>query len=135
MPSLITAERVTELHAQGASVGPIGGDAQKPGCVEGAIGNALMAPLYEQNHPSFDEPDPLLVAAYLLRSLSKNHCFVDGNKRAAWLAALEVLAVGAHLTIMADQVEAADFVNAIASGVVPDVAAITRWLAARLIPL
>jgi death-on-curing protein len=94
-----------------------------------------MAPLYEQGNPSSDELDPLMVAAYLLRSLTKNHCFVDGNKRAAWLAALEVLAVGANLTIKAGQVEAAEFVNATASGAVPDVATITRWLAVRLIPL
>lgn len=45
-----------------------------------------MAAMYEQDA---DEPDPLIVAAYLLRSLCQNHRFVDGNKRVAWLAALE----------------------------------------------
>lgn len=129
---LITAQRITALHARCAEAGNLGGDSQRPGCVDGAIGAALTAAMYEQDA---NAPDPLLVAAYLLRSLCQNHCFVDGNKRVAWLAALEVLAAGAHLTIAADQVEAAVFVIAVAEGHIQSAAEITAWLANRLVSL
>lgn len=99
-------------------------------CVEGAIGNAVLAASYTQDS---DEPDVLHVAAYLMRSLVKNHCYVDGNKRIAWLATLEVLAVHAMATIEADQDEAAALVEDVATGAV-DVPALIVWLGKHLAP-
>lgn len=113
-------------------MGPIADMTRKPGCVEGAIGAAVQGASYTRNSSS--EPiDPLLMAAFLLRSLVQNHCFVDGNKRVAWLAALDVLAVGASLTLEADEEEAADFVLRIADGTARSIPAIVDWLAEHLV--
>lgn len=113
-------------------MGPIADATQKPGCVEGAIGAAVQGASYTHSTSS-EQLDPLLVAAFLLRSLVQNHCFVDGNKRVAWLAALDVLAVGASLTLRADEEEAANFVLGIADGTTRSVPEIVNWLADRLI--
>jgi hypothetical protein len=73
-------------------------------------------------------------AAFLLRSLVQDHCFVDGNKRVAWLAALDVLALGANLTLGVDEEEAANFVLRVADGTTRSIPEIAAWLAERLIP-
>jgi death on curing protein len=130
--ALISTQRITELHAIGAEMGPIAGATQKPGCVEGAIGAAVQGAFYVQNTGS-EQPDPLLVAAFLLRSLVQDHCFVDGNKRVAWLAVLDVLAVGANLTLRTDEEEAANFVLRVADGTTRSVPEIVAWLQDRLI--
>lgn len=101
----------------------------KPGCVESALGNALPAAAYALER---DDPDPLVACAYLLRSLARNHCYEDGNKRIAWLAALEALWVHAQCTIAADPVEAADIVVRVAGGAL-DVPGLVAWLADHLV--
>lgn len=98
------------------------------GCVEGSIGNAQTAAMYLTGE---DEPDLLTAVAHLLRSIAKNHCFTDGNKRVAWMSAIRCLLLN-DLAIMADEQEAIDLVD----GVVTDkfgVREITDWLAAHLV--
>jgi death-on-curing protein len=104
----------------------------REGCVEGAIGNAVLAAGYAAQEG--DEPDILHVAAYLMRSLARLHCYTDGNKRIAWLATLDVLAVHTATTLEVDQDEAAETVVAVATGVmgIPD---LCTWLAEHLVPL
>lgn len=97
----------------------------KPGCIESALGNAPTAAAYALGS---DDPDPLVVAAYLLRSLARNHCYEDGNKRIAWLATLEFLWVHAQCTLAADPVEAAEIVVRVADGSL-DVPELVTWLA------
>lgn len=77
-------------------------------------------------------PDPSHVAAYLLRSLAKNHCYEDGNKRIAWAALLEVLWVNAALAIQADQDEAAELVIRVATSEC-GVDDLIEWLAAHIV--
>lgn len=103
----------------------------RAGCVEGAIGSAVQCALYA--NPD-GEPDPLHVAAYLLRSLAQNHCYEDGNKRIAWLALLEVLWVHASLTVDADEEEAADVVLKVTTREWT-VEELILWLADRLVPV
>lgn len=124
----ITPERLAALMA---ALRP-GASDQSPreGCVEGAIGNAITAASYASDS---NEPDGLQVAAYLLRSLARNHCYIDGNKRIAWLACLEVLAIHSAVTVYADQDEAADVVERVAQGNM-DVPELTIWLASKLGP-
>lgn len=126
--NLISVDRIHELYRAGTSMSVHG---LKPGCVEGAIGSAITGAMYSS--PS-DEPDPLRVAAHLLRSLARNHCFLDGNKRIAWLSCLEVLAVGADVTIEEDQAVTAQFVEAVATGG-KDIPYIVGWLSERLVEL
>lgn len=122
----ISVARVAELMAD---LRPDGDQRSTPGCVEGAISNAILAAHY---HQGIEDPDILHVAAYLLRSLAQNHCFQDGNKRIAWTSAVDVLWVGAHLTITADQEEAAAMVNQVATGNL-DVDGVINWIAERLV--
>lgn len=125
----ITPERLNALMAKlrpGSSA-----LAPREGCVEGAIGTAVNSASY---HLDSDEPNDLHVAAYLLRSLAKNHCYIDGNKRIAWLACLEVLAVHSAVTIEADQDEAAEVVERVAQGQMA-IDELINWLAMRLCPL
>ena len=60
-------------------------------------------------------PDLLAKAAALLHSLAINHPFVDGNKRAAWVSTVVVLAYNG-VTLDTDDDSAYDFVIAVASG-------------------
>ena len=124
--TLITVARVRELFR---SVTGRGEERDVDGCVDGAIGAAILAASYLSDDGQLDA---LCVAAYLLRSLAKNHCFIDGNKRTAWVVCLEVLEVGAGVTIDEDQEVAAAFVQQVATGELgPD--EIRAWLGDRLV--
>jgi death-on-curing protein len=123
---LITVARVRELFRLVS-----GRDEERDvdACVDGAIGAAFLAASYLSEDGQLDV---LCVAAYLLRSLAKNHCFIDGNKRTAWVVCLEVLEVGAGVTVSEDQVVAAEFVQQVAMGALgPD--DIRTWLGNRLV--
>ena len=103
----------------------------RPGCLESAIGNALNAASYQQDT---EEPDVLWITAFLMRSLAKNHCYLDGNKRIAWLAGLDVLAVHGAMTLDVDEDKAAATVEALAKGEL-DVPALTGWLGEHVVAL
>jgi death on curing protein len=67
-------------------------------------------------------PDPWTKAAALLHSLTRNHPFVDGNKRAAWNAAwtfIEANAIG-RLAADFDVPAAEQLMLDVASGVLDD---------------
>lgn len=72
-------------------------------------------------------PDLFLKAAALLESLSKNHPFLDGNKRAAFISAVVFLEVNGY-QLNADQEEAADFVLQIAASSKKETEVIAAWL-------
>ena len=55
----------------------------------GAIESALMRPV---NLAHYGEPDAAALAASYAFGLAKNHGFVDGNKRTAWVVARLFLA-------------------------------------------
>lgn len=125
------AARVREIYQQliAVDVNNASLRAERPGCVDGAAGAALSGALCAEDKQ--DGPDPLQVAAYLLRSLVKNHCFQDGNKRLAWSAALDYLHQNGY-GISSPQDEAAYFVESIASGKLTAPRDIATWLAERL---
>ncbi|WP_437601229.1 type II toxin-antitoxin system death-on-curing family toxin [Sorangium sp. So ce590] len=120
----VDAEEVMHLHDSaiqlyGGNPSPV----PKDGCVEGSIGGAVSASMYEAEE---EEPDLLVAVAYLLVYLAKNHCFVDGNKRVAWSSAIRVLdANGIHL--VAQQEEAAKLVHDVVNGLI-DVHGVLDWL-------
>ena len=102
-----------ELH--GIAIDAFGGAASPPkeGCVDRSIASAINASLYSSD--DMDEPDLLLAAAHLLFYVAKNHCFTDGNKRAAWSAVVRALDLNG-IRIEADQTETAELVEGVASG-------------------
>ncbi len=79
---------------------------------EGLLDSALARPL---NLMAYGEPDLAALAAAYGVGLAKNHAFVDGNKRAAFLAAGLFLALNGY-RLAATQADATLTMLAVASG-------------------
>lgn len=126
---LLSRQRVVELHA--AALEQSGGLTGKSdlGCVDGSVGNAVQAAMYESQRP---DEDALLIAAYVCYYLAKNHCFSDGNKRVAWLACLEVLEVGLDVRVDASIDDAYEFMDGVATSRLQPTD-IVGWLSERLV--
>jgi death-on-curing protein len=81
----ISVEAATAIHEeQLAEWG--GGDGTRD---EGGLLSALARP---QNLAAYEEPDAAALAAAYAFGISRNHPFVDGNKRTAWVLARLFLA-------------------------------------------
>lgn len=90
---------------------------------EGLLDSALARP---PNLVSCGDPDACDLAAAYAVGLAKNHPFVDGNRRAAFLAAGLFLAMNGK-RVSAAQLDATTTVLGVAAGAVDD-AALVRWL-------
>ena len=90
---------------------------------EGLLDSALARPL---NLAAYGEPDFAALAASYGVGLAKNHAFVDGNKRAAFLAVGLFLAINGQ-RLVASQVEATTAMLAVAEGTL-DEAALAEWI-------
>lgn len=94
---------------------------------ENALESAL-APLV--NLSLYGEPDAAELAASLAFGLAKNHPFVDGNKRSAWVGARLFLRLnGVCLTF--DKAEATVMVQRLAAGELGE-AEVAQWFRERL---
>jgi death-on-curing protein len=126
---LITTDRIFSLHKE--AVKKFGGGGTGPGnsgCVEGALGAAWSAELYD-DHP--DKIVGLSFAGHLLFYLVKDHCFSDGNKRVGWLAAVVVLG-DLGLSVGSSEDDAHGLVDRIATGAIRSGGDVVSWLADRL---
>lgn len=97
---------------------------------EGALESALARPL---NRESYGDASDLcgLAAAYAF-GISRNHPFVDGNKRVAFIAMGLFLALnGVRLT--ATQVDATQVMRALAAGQLSE-AELAEWVSAHVQP-
>ena len=90
---------------------------------EGLLDSALARPL---NLALYTEPDVAGLAAAYGVGVAKNHPFVDGNKRAAFLAVGMFLAVNGY-RLHATQVDATLTVLAVAAGEM-DEATFAQWI-------
>lgn len=90
---------------------------------QGLLESALARPL---NVAAYGDPDLADLAASYGVGLAKNHAFVDGNKRAAFLAVGLFLALNGH-RLVATQAEATLTMLDVAAGVV-DEATFAIWL-------
>jgi death-on-curing protein len=79
---------------------------------EGALDSALARPV---NLNAYGETDVFRLAAAYGFGIVRNHPFVDGNKRTAFLAAYVFLHINGH-EIIVDEVGAATTVLALAAG-------------------
>ena len=79
---------------------------------EGLFESALARP---ENLAAYEQPDFASLAAAYGVGLAKNHPFVDGNKRAAFLAVALFLALNGY-RLTADQVDATRTTLAVAAG-------------------
>ncbi len=89
----------------------------------GLLDSALNRPL---NLLAYGEPDFADLAASYAVGLAKNHAFVDGNKRAAFLAVGLFLYLNGH-RLRATQADATLTMLAVASGDITEVA-FAAWL-------
>ena len=98
---------------------------------EGLLESALASP----RQTMFDEelyPDLAVKAAILLIGLVKNHPFVDGNKRTAFLATLRFLEVNGYMLTAAEE-ELFNLVQDVVSSQV-EKNQVTEWLKAHTKP-
>ena len=97
---------------------------------EGLLESALARPQHRLAYGQPDQPDqPDLAAAYGV-GLAKNHPFVDGNKRAAFLAVGLFLLLNGH-RLVATQADATLTMLAVAAGEF-DEPAFAAWLRSHL---
>lgn len=90
---------------------------------EGLLESALARPL---NLAFYEQPDLADLAASYGVGLAKNHAFIDGNKRVAFLAVGLFLAANGH-RLRATQAEATLTVLDVAAGVI-DEATFAKWI-------
>ena len=96
---------------------------------EGLLDSALARPL---NLLAYGSPDAADLAASYGFGLVKNHAFVDGNKRAAFLSVGLFLALNGF-RLNAAQADATLTVMSVASGDI-DEPAFARWIRANSVP-
>ena len=96
---------------------------------EGLLDSALARPL---NLALYEQPDVAALAASYGVGLAKNHAFVDGNKRAAFLAVGMFLAVNGY-RLRATQADATLTMVDVAAGVM-DEPAFAQWIRDHIQP-
>ena len=96
---------------------------------EGLLESALARPL---NLAAYGQPDVAALAASYGVGLAKNHAFVDGNKRAAFLAMGLFLGLNGQ-RLVASQADATLTMLAVAAGTL-DEAALADWLRRNIRP-
>lgn len=96
---------------------------------EGLLESALARPV---NLTLYAEPDVADLAAAHGVGLAKNHAFIDGNKRAAFLAVGLFLALNGY-RLSATQADATLIMLSLASGGLPE-AAFANWIRENLQP-
>ena len=96
---------------------------------QGTIESALDRP---RNLAAYGEPDAASLAAAYLYGLARNHGFVDGNKRTAWVVTRLFLADNGH-RLRFEPAEAVRTVEATAAGTLTE-EDLAAWLRARLVP-
>jgi death-on-curing protein len=90
---------------------------------EGALVSAMMRPVNRWQYEQADLPE--LAATYAF-GLARNHPFVDGNKRVAFVAMMLFLRKN-RIRFSPDPAEATAIMLALAAGQV-DEAGLTRWI-------
>jgi len=118
-PAVINAVHDRQLAEHGGSEGVR--DA-------GGIESALARPV---NLAHYGAPDAADLAAAYAYGLSKNHGFVDGNKRTAWIAARLFLADNGY-RLSFDPRDAIRIMEHVASGVVTETE-LAGWFRDRLL--
>jgi death on curing protein len=118
-PHWITYEQVTAIHSR--QLRRFGGAPGLRG--EGMLRSALERPL---NKWHYEQADPAELAAAYAFGLAKNHAFVDGNKRVAFLAMMVFLRTNG-VRFAPDPAHATKIIMALAAGEVSE-ASLTRWI-------
>jgi death on curing protein len=94
---------------------------------EGLLESALARPV---NLAAYGTPDLADLAASYAIGLAKNHAFVDGNKRTAFLAVGLFCALNGH-RLVTTQIDATQTMIGVAAGAIDD-ASFAAWLRSHL---
>jgi death-on-curing protein len=102
------------------------------GGAEGLRDMALLESALARPHQllAFGAPDIATLAACYAGGILRNHPFVDGNKRTAWLLAVTFLDLNGY-DVEAEMTDALQAVLAVAAGTLAE-KAFAAWLGARL---
>ncbi len=95
----------------------------------GAIESALARP---QNLLAYGQPDLFDLAAAYTAAFTQSHCFIDGNKRTAFLTAVVFLAVNGY-DVVAEQAEVIAAMLELADHQL-DEAGYAQWLRDHAVP-
>lgn len=95
---------------------------------KGAVESALARP---KNLAAYGDPDAAALAAAYCYGIARNHGFVDGNKRTAWIAARLFLRDNDH-QLSFDKLEAVKLVEDVAAGRLTE-DDLATWLRSRLL--
>lgn len=118
-PKWVTYEQIIAIHAR--QLRRFGGAAGLRD--EGMLRSALERPV---NKWQYEQADlPALAAAYAF-GLAKNHAFVDGNKRAAFMALITFLRKN-EIEFAPQPAHATAIILALAAGEVSE-ESLTRWI-------
>ncbi len=90
--------------------------------------SALAKPL---NLAAYGSPDAASLAASYAFGIARNHPFVDGNKRTAWIAARLFLSLNG-VSIEFDKIEATNMVLELAAGKLTE-DEVAAWFRARIV--
>jgi death on curing protein len=121
-PAWLTTDEVTALHER--QLRRFGGPSgiRDPGALESAVDR----PRNKWEYEGAEMPE--LAAAYAY-DIVRNHPFVDGNKRAAFIAMVLFMRKN-HIPFAPPQAEATSIILALASGEVSE-ASLARWIRDR----
>lgn len=92
-----------------------------------ALESALDRP---RNRAAYEEPDAAALAAAYAFGLARNHAFLDGNKRTAWIVARLFLVDNGHRLIF-DPADALRMMEQLGAGTV-DEAELAAWFRTRV---
>lgn len=93
----------------------------------GLLESALARPV---NRWNYGEDDPAALAAAYAYGVARNHPFIDGNKRTAWVLARLFLAINGHKLSFAPE-DAIRMMLTLAAGELEEVD-VAEWLGSRL---
>jgi death-on-curing protein len=96
------------------------------GAVEAALARLKQLEVYGE-----PAPDAAALAAAYAFGLARNHAFIDGNKRIAWVVARLLLADNGHM-LRFDAANAIHTVECVAAGTITEVQ-LADWFRQRLI--
>ena len=126
-PKWISRKVLLLLHEESlASFGGARG-LRDEGLLDSALARSLNAHGYKP-----DSTITELAASYAL-GLAKNHAFVDGNKRAAFLSIGLFLAINGY-RLKADQVDAIQTILAVAAGELHE-QGLAAWITEKVVPV
>lgn len=94
---------------------------------EGLLDSALARPV---NRWTYGEDDAASLAAAYAYGVARNHPFIDGNKRTAWVLARLFLAINGH-RLKFDSPDAIAMMLALAAGELEE-DAVAEWFRSRL---